>query len=46
MGVFCERLKFGSTAGLDCHTGQNKGRYCEKEVLLLLISLHGNMKAP
>ena len=39
MGVFCDRLEFGSTAALDCHTGLNKGRYCEKELLLLLVSL-------
>ena len=32
MGVFCDRLKFGST-------DQNKGRYCKKELLLLLVSL-------
>ena len=31
MGVFCDRLKLGSTAALDCRTGQNKGRYCKKE---------------
>ena len=30
MGVFCDRLKFCSTAALDCHTGQNKGRFCKK----------------
>ena len=39
MGVFCDRLKFGFTAALDCCTGQNKDRYCEKELLLLFISL-------
>ena len=39
MGVFCDRLKFGSTAALDCRIGQNKGRYCKKELLLLLGSL-------
>ena len=32
MGVF-------STEALDCRTGQNKGRYCKKELLLLLVSL-------
>ena len=31
MDVFCDRLKLGSTAGLDCWTGQNKGRYHKKE---------------
>ena len=31
MCVFCDRLKFGSTAALDCRTGQNKGRYHEKD---------------
>ena len=30
MGVSCDRLKLGSTAALDCPTGQNKGRYCKK----------------
>ena len=39
MNIFCDRLKFGSTAALDCHTGQNKDRYCKKELLLLLIPL-------
>ena len=39
MGVIYDRLKFGSTAALDCHTGQNKDRYCKKELLLLLVSL-------
>ena len=39
MGVFCERLKFDSEIALDCHTGQNKGRYHEKELLLLLVSM-------
>ena len=39
IGVFCEGLKLGSTAALDCRTGQNKGRYREKELLLLLVSL-------
>ena len=37
MGVFCDRLKCDSTVALDCRTGQNKGRYCEKELLLLLV---------
>ena len=31
--------KFGSTATLHIHTGQNKCRYCEKALLLLLVSL-------
>ena len=39
MGVFCDRLSFGSIAALNCHTGQDKGRYCEKELLLLLVLL-------
>ena len=30
LDVFCDRLKFCSTACLDCCTGQNKGRYREK----------------
>ena len=36
MDVFCDRLEFGSTAALHYRTGQNKGRYCEKEPLLLI----------
>ena len=39
MCVFCDRLEFCSTAALDCHTRQNKGRYCKEELLFLLISL-------
>ena len=39
MGVFCDRLRLGSTAALDCLTGQNKGRYSEIELLLLLVLL-------
>ena len=27
MGVFCDRLKLGSTAALDCWTGQNKNSF-------------------
>ena len=37
MGVFLDKLIFGSTAALDCLTGQNKGIYCKKELLILLI---------
>ena len=39
MGAFCDRLKLGSTAALDCRAGQNKGRYRKKELLFLLVSL-------
>ena len=39
MGVFLDKLIFGSTAALDCLTGQNKGIYCKKELLLLIVSL-------
>ena len=39
MSVFCDMLKFGSTAALDCCIGQNKGRYLKKELLLLLVLL-------
>ena len=39
MSVFCGWLKFSSTAALNCSTGQNKGRYCKKELLLLLVLL-------
>ena len=39
MGIFCDWLKFGSAIALDCRTGQNKGRYCKKELLLLRVSL-------
>ena len=28
MGLFCERLKLGSTDALDFQLGQNKGIYC------------------
>ena len=34
MGVFCDRLELGSTAALDCWTGQNKGRYHKKRALI------------
>ena len=34
MGVFCDGLELGSTAALDCQTGQNKGRYHEKRATL------------
>ena len=44
MGVFCERLKVGSTATLDFRTNQNKGRYREKELLLVLVLLFQNFK--
>jgi hypothetical protein len=42
MGAFCDSslgLKLGSTAALDCRTGQNKGIYCKKVLLLILVSL-------
>ena len=39
MTIFCDMLKLGSTAALDCQTGQNKGRYCKKELLFLLVLL-------
>ena len=39
MGVFCDIFKFGSTAALNCSTGQNKGRYRKKELFLLLLVL-------
>ena len=39
MGVFCDRLTLCSTAALDCRTGQNKGRYREKEFSFLLVLL-------
>ena len=37
--IFFDRLKLCFTAALDCRTGQNKGRYCEKELSFLLVSL-------
>ena len=42
MGLFCDRLTLGSTAAIDCPTGQNKGRYCKEDLLFLLflLSLH------
>ena len=33
MGVFCDRLKLGSTA--DCRTGQNKDRYSKNSSYLV-----------
>ena len=33
------RRKLCTTAALNCQTGQNKDRYCKKELLLLLVSL-------
>ena len=39
MGVLCDRLRLGSTVALDCRTGQDKGRYREKELLFLLVLL-------
>ena len=44
MGVFCDRLKLGSTAALDCWSGKNKGRYSKKELLFLLFSLTVTVK--
>ena len=44
MGVFCDELKLGSTAALNCRTGQNKG-YCKKKVLIptgLIRYIHAN----
>jgi hypothetical protein len=38
MGIFCDRLKFSSTAALHSRTVQKKGRTCKKELLLLLVS--------
>ena len=45
MGVFCNRLKFGSTATLNYQTVQNKGRYRKKELLLLLFLLVTSLKS-
>ena len=39
MGVFCDRLEFGSTAAFDSHTGQKKADIAKKELLLLLFLL-------
>ena len=39
MGVIYDRLKFGSTAALNCRTSHNKGRYCKKELSLLQFIL-------
>ena len=36
IGVFCDRLKSGSTAALDCRTCQKNGRNSEKDRLFLL----------
>ena len=34
MDVFCDRLKLGPTAALDCQTSQNKGRYRKRTALI------------
>ena len=39
MCVFCDKVKFGSTAVLDCRTDQNNSRYSKIELLLLLMAL-------
>ena len=39
MSVFFDRLTLCSTAALDCQTGQNKVRFCEKELSFLLVLL-------
>ena len=39
MGVVCDRLRLGSTTALGCRTGQNKSRYCKKELSFLHILL-------
>ena len=45
MDVFFDRLKFGSTTAMHCHTGQNKGRYKKRALiatrLLALTHLDG-----
>ena len=33
MGVFCDRLKLGSTVALNCRTSQKKGRYFKEEFM-------------
>jgi hypothetical protein len=38
MGVLCDRQGLGSTAALK-YRSQNKGRYCKKELLFLLVLL-------
>ena len=40
-GVFCDRLKFGSTAALDCRTVQNKGRYVLRKNALIATHFFG-----
>ena len=44
MGVFFDELKLGSTAALNCLSGQTKDRYREKELLLLLALLYNFMQ--
>ena len=39
MGVFCDSLKLGSTAALNWQTGKHNGRYQEKELSFLFVSL-------
>ena len=33
MSVYCDRLKLGPTAALDCWTGQKKDRYQKKALI-------------
>ena len=42
-GVFCNRPNLCSTADLNWGTGQNKGRYCQKELSFLFVLLHQSL---
>ena len=44
MGVFCERLTFGSTAALDFLTGQDKSRYRDSSNRTVFGTNHLNRK--
>ena len=38
MGIFWDRLKFGSTVALNCRNRQNKGRYFTNKISLRNLS--------
>ena len=44
MGVFCDRLKLGSTAPLDCQTAKTKTVIEKKELSFLLVSLYRTVR--
>ena len=43
LGVFCDRLKFGSIAALECVLARTMADIAKKRLLLLFISLFKNI---